>query len=175
MTGSRRTVASPEASGWSTIPRTGIYGAGSYRARERFPPRSTAFHVPSRHGDHIYKVYETAAYIIPEGRAILRYQERVIESMVRPGKVAIVRIGGYAVPCINITDPFLISEVVGQLAEKYPKHMFAAGYFITANGEVCYSLRSRHGCDVSIVAGKLGGGGHPRAAGFRIDHVIRAI
>jgi phosphoesterase RecJ-like protein len=36
------------------------------------------------------------------------------------------------------------------------------------------SLRSRNGCDVSKVAGSLGGGGHPNAAGCRINLPLEA-
>ena len=49
---------------------------------------------------------------------------------------------------------------------------FAAGFFVTQNGEVVYSLRSRGDFDVSKVAVELGGGGHHNAAGFTIWKVL---
>jgi len=57
----------------------------------------------------------------------------------------------------------LISDIGDRLCKGYP---FAAMYFESKDKRV-YSLRSdEQGIDVSKVAEKFGGGGHPRAAGF---------
>ena len=98
--------------------------------------------------------------LVPEGRAILRTNRQVIDRHVRNARPTAV--GGYTVPAVNAT--VLFSEIAGELAEGQP---FGACYFDRADGRRQWSLRSRAGgVDVSEVARSLGGGGHPRAAGF---------
>ncbi len=41
-----------------------------------------------------------------------------------------------------------------------------------ADGRVRGSLRSKHGVDVNVIANELGGGGHAKAAGFRLEGPI---
>jgi hypothetical protein len=68
------------------------------------------------------------------------------------------------IPVVNC--PYsAISEVVGELAEG---HEFAIGWQ-WREGNVTYSLRSKHGFDVSALAQTLGGGGHHAASGFRSE------
>lgn len=99
---------------------------------------------------------------IAEGAAILRDQKQTIASHV--ANAGTFELDGYTIPCVNCTT--LISEVVGELAEGQP---FAAGFFIAANGDRVYSLRSRgDGIDVSEIAKRHGGGGHKNAAGFTV-------
>ena len=69
---------------------------------------------------------------------------------------------GYTVPVVNAT--LLFSEIVGRLAKGHP---FAASFFVKANGERVFQLRSApDGVDVSALAKSAGGGGHKHAAGF---------
>ena len=105
--------------------------------------------------------------LVDQGKVVRQYQKIVVQSYVRPDKVAFSDIGGHVVPVVNCPDPFLISETIRTLAHLYGDHPFAAGFFVAASGHVVYSLRSRNDFDVSVVAKKLGGGGHPGAAGFR--------
>lgn len=99
--------------------------------------------------------------LIPEGRAILRYQSKVVEDHVR--KVVPITVAGHVVPAVNAT--VLFSEIAGTLADSAP---FGVAYFDRADGKRQYSLRSRGegGIDVSEVARQFGGGGHKNAAGF---------
>lgn len=69
---------------------------------------------------------------------------------------------GYAnIPVVNASYS-AISEVLGELSEN---HEFAVGWGWKDN-TIGYSLRSRHGFDVSALAKSMGGGGHQAAAGF---------
>ncbi len=81
----------------------------------------------------------------------------------------IEEVGGHLVPTINV-QYMNISDHVGRLAELYPDHPFAAGYFRRPDGRWQFSLRSRgSGFDVSEVAKQFGGGGHVGASGFDVD------
>lgn len=77
---------------------------------------------------------------------------------------------GHCVPIVNASFP-MISELVGKLAESAP---FAIGWHQGSSGEFRYSLRSRgvDSIDVSKIAVKYGGGGHPHSAGFTLDHIL---
>lgn len=99
--------------------------------------------------------------LVAEGRAILRYQSQVVDSLC--SKASEIELDGHKVLCVNATT--LISEVAGKLAEGRP---FGVTWFEDANGDRIYSLRSRGGgVDVSEIAKKHGGGGHRNAAGFK--------
>jgi len=56
-----------------------------------------------------------------------------------------------------------------QLPEAYPDAPFSVSYCDRADGKRSYSLRSRNGFDVSVVAKAFGGGGHPGAGGFTLS------
>lgn len=79
-------------------------------------------------------------------------------------------IGGHRVPVANL--PYTMSSDAGHaLATRRP---FAACYWDTPEGRV-FSLRSNNdGIDVSEVAKQYGGGGHTKAAGFKVprDHAL---
>ncbi|MCP4002903.1 MAG: hypothetical protein GY725_01780, partial [bacterium] len=81
-----------------------------------------------------------------QGRAILRYQQQVIEQHVRHAEDT--ELLGHVVPVVNATC--LFSEIVGELAKGKP---FAASYFVKSNGERVYQLRSdEDGFDVGALA-----------------------
>lgn len=104
-----------------------------------------------------------------EGAAIERKHFKDIDELV---KVCVYRrwIGNWKVPVASL--PYTLTSDAGHLmAEHEP---FAACYWDTPGGRV-YSLRSTDdGLDVSEIAKKYGGGGHPHAAGFRVplDHEL---
>lgn len=104
--------------------------------------------------------------LIDEGVAIQRYYRILIE---QHKKHAYRRdIGGHVVPVVN-ASLFMASELAGELSEGEP---FAAVY---AENEthVTWSLRSRDGgLDVSEIAKQFGGGGHKRAAGFKLPRLV---
>ena len=94
------------------------------------------------------------------GEAIMRYQRQVIDQHARHAEDA--ELFGHTVPVVNAT--VLFSEIVGSLAKD---REFAASYFVKANGDRVYQLRSdENGLDVSELARSVGGGGHKHAAGF---------
>ena len=79
-------------------------------------------------------------------------------------------IGGYTVPVANLPGTFA-SDAGNMMAQG---NHFAATYYDTERHRV-FSLRSADGLiDVSEVAQRYGGGGHPRAAGFKVprDHYL---
>jgi hypothetical protein len=70
------------------------------------------------------------------------------------------------VPIVNC-DPSIFTEVVGELAVGYK---FAVGFSMGPKN-VHISLRSTEdGDDVNEITKRFGGGGHPHAAGFRINY-----
>ncbi len=94
-----------------------------------------------------------------EGVAIERYKETLVEALCASARE--IDLGGHRVPAVN--TPLLQSEVAGKLAAGKP---FAACWY-ERGGKVYWSLRSdENGQDVSLVAQRLGGGGHQHAAGF---------
>jgi oligoribonuclease NrnB/cAMP/cGMP phosphodiesterase (DHH superfamily) len=106
--------------------------------------------------------------MVSAGEAILNYQQAHINKIAqRKDKLPRTSIGGYDnIICINATT--LISETGNALCEGEP---FVAMYFDTEKERV-FSLRScPEGIDVSQVAKRYGGGGHPRAAGFSIPRI----
>ena len=99
-----------------------------------------------------------------EGRAIERKHFKDIAEL---AKVVVreMEIGGHVVSVANV--PYTLTSDMGhKLAEGKP---FAACYWDTPEGRV-FSLRSTDdGLDVSEIAAKYGGGGHPNASGFRLS------
>ncbi len=104
-----------------------------------------------------------------EGTAILRFRNQTVESIV--GFARWGEIGGHRVPIVNATAHW--SDVGEAMLFKFPEAPFVGAYFEDSDGRRRWSLRSRKDFDVSVVAKKLGGGGHPQASGFReeIEHL----
>ena len=98
-----------------------------------------------------------------EGTGILRYIRTQVENLA--GMAQEQELAGYRVPVVNTS--LLGSETCEALLERHPEAEFAATYW-DRDGRRHWSLRSRADgdFDVSQVALKLGGGGHPHAAGF---------
>lgn len=96
-----------------------------------------------------------------DGVAILRYQTQLVNDICRLAGRR--EVAGVMVPCVN--SPVLQSYVGNQLARG---ERFAAIWYELPDGSRRYSLRSEApgGDDVAEIARRLGGGGHPRAAGF---------
>jgi len=108
--------------------------------------------------------------IVAKGEAILAFQNKQIEASVAAASDAqliVPGMGTFVIPAVNTTVNF--SEVAGKLAEG---RSFAVCWFMRKDGKFQYSLRSsEEGLDVSEIAKALGGGGHPRAAGFQSDEL----
>ena len=96
-----------------------------------------------------------------EGRALLRYQRRMVERVA--AHALLVDILGTVVPTVN--SPVLQSELGDVLATGHP---FAGVWWQGSGDAARWSLRSTPGgVDVSLIAARYGGGGHRTAAGFR--------
>ncbi|MBL8841914.1 MAG: phosphoesterase [Planctomycetes bacterium] len=98
--------------------------------------------------------------LVAEGRPILRYKNRLIETAA--SRVRMTDFEGHRIPVV--TSCVLQSEIGGRLA---PHHPFVAIVFETG-GRRIWSLRSHEGSGINVaeIAKRRGGGGHPNAAGF---------
>jgi oligoribonuclease NrnB/cAMP/cGMP phosphodiesterase (DHH superfamily) len=98
------------------------------------------------------------------GAAIERKHHKDVAELVAVCQRRMV-IGGYDVPVASL--PYtLVSDAAHLMAQDQP---FAACYWDTAEGRV-FGLRSvEAGVDVSEVAKQYGGGGHAKAAGFKVS------
>ncbi len=104
-----------------------------------------------------------------EGEALLRSFEKDIDMIIKT-TCRYMKIGGFDIPVINC-PPKYVSEACNKLAQNAP---FAAGYYDKLYHRE-FSLRSADkGEDVSKIAMTYGGGGHMRAAGFKVsrDHEL---
>jgi oligoribonuclease NrnB/cAMP/cGMP phosphodiesterase (DHH superfamily) len=101
--------------------------------------------------------------LINEGAAIRRAELNMVNSIIK--KAREVEIQGHKVLMVN--SPVLQSDIANVLATSRP---FGIAWFENKTDERIYSLRSCNGgIDVSKIAEKYpGGGGHARAAGFRL-------
>ena len=104
--------------------------------------------------------------LIPEGSAILRYRQQLIDAAV--SQAGEIEMDGYKVLAVNCSCGEIVSEVAGELAKD---RRFGVTWFETAKGQRVYSLRSRENAvDVSEIAKRHGGGGHRNAAGFQVPN-----
>jgi oligoribonuclease NrnB/cAMP/cGMP phosphodiesterase (DHH superfamily) len=110
-----------------------------------------------------------------EGEAIERAKQGYVHEVCK-GAV-LMDVAGYEVPGVNTTAHH--SEVGHELLQLYPDAPFSATYAIehekNPDGYIDsywrWSLRGRGDVDVSEIARESGGGGHPSAAGFRVQVV----
>ena len=101
------------------------------------------------------------------GAAIERKHHKDIAELVGVCKRRMV-IGGHDVPVASL--PYtLVSDAAHKMAHGEP---FAACYWDTAEGRVFGLRATDDGLDVSDIAKQYGGGGHAKAAGFKVprDH-----
>lgn len=100
--------------------------------------------------------------IVASGRAILQFQGKQIEEIVRVSKEVIF--DGKKVRAAN--TPVFMGEVATKLAKDNP---LGIAWFLRDDGRIKVSLRSeKGGIDVSAIARKFGGNGHVHAAGFEV-------
>lgn len=99
------------------------------------------------------------------GAAIERKHHKDVKELLERTR-HIRTIGGVEAWCANM--PYtMASDAAHALASNLGK--FGATYFVDGEGWHQFSLRStNNGMDVSEVAARYGGGGHARAAGFRV-------
>ena len=99
-----------------------------------------------------------------EGAAIERKHHKDIAELLGVTKRRMI-IGGHSVPVANL--PYTLASDAGHILGV--NEPFAATYYDTPEGRV-FSLRSAEdGLDVSDIAKIYDGGGHPHAAGFRVE------
>jgi hypothetical protein len=99
------------------------------------------------------------------GEAIERKHMKDIRELLQQTQF-VATIGGYQVSCANM--PYtMASDAAGLMAQQDPDQ-FAATFHLDSNGVAKFSLRSvkGSGMDVSKIAARFGGGGHPNASGF---------
>lgn len=110
---------------------------------------------------YIEKDFNTCSLI---GSGALKARNIQVKNLTSGPRVMFKTIGGYTVPVVNSAN--YQSDIAHELCKKYNSSKFAAVYFDRADGERVWSLRSNSDFDVSKVAKKYGGGGHPQAASF---------
>lgn len=107
--------------------------------------------------------------MVEAGAAIERKHHKDVAELVRVCQRRMA-IGGYAVRVANV--PYTLgSDAAHLMAQGEP---FAAYYWDSKEGRT-FGLRSTEtGIDVSEIAKLYGGGGHPKAAGFKVarDHIL---
>lgn len=108
----------------------------------------------------------TTPTLLEAGEHLERYARRHIDSLIEKAKR--VRIGKHSnVPCVN-APWFYASELGNELASAARHCQFAIVWWTNSDGSITASLRSvGDGPHVGKLAQNYGGGGHPRAAGFR--------
>lgn len=103
--------------------------------------------------------------LVTEGRSILRFQDRLIDTILQHARTA--ELGGIKVKAANTSCIF---EAANRLAQDAP---VGVTWYLREDGMYVYSLRSTdEGMDVSELAGRFGGGGHPHSAGFTSSELV---
>jgi oligoribonuclease NrnB/cAMP/cGMP phosphodiesterase (DHH superfamily) len=126
--------------------------------------------------DALERIYPTAQItnspLVAEGKTVLRFQERLIESILNHAKPVIL--DGHKVMAANTSCIF--SEVANRLAQE---NLFGVAWYKREDGKFVHSLRSKQlpkddpmYVDVSSIAASHGGGGHPHSAGFETTEMI---
>lgn len=126
-------------------------------------PESEEVSAALRAHDFDFKIWDSidVEQLRVEGRALLRYQRRMVERVA--AHATPVEILGTVVPTVN--SAVLQSEIGDVLAAGHP---FAGVWWQGSGDAARWSLRSTPGgVDVSLIAARYGGGGHRTAAGFK--------
>tara|TARA_Y100000310_G_scaffold35421_1_gene33457 strand:+ start:2323 stop:3663 length:1341 start_codon:yes stop_codon:yes gene_type:complete len=76
-----------------------------------------------------------------------------------------IRIGGHVIWAANCSEISIVSDLVQKLAEKTG----LGASWVTIRGHALWRLTSDGSLHVGELAKRLGGGGHPKAAGFKIS------
>jgi oligoribonuclease NrnB/cAMP/cGMP phosphodiesterase (DHH superfamily) len=108
----------------------------------------------------------SAKKYITEGKAIIKYQNKLVEKLANNG-VKVILDGQ---PAVAVNSPVLESEI-GDCLRRNKKTMGVI--WSLRNGRIEVSLRSDGRIDVSKIAQKFGGGGHRLAAGFAFNAKIK--
>lgn len=109
------------------------------------------------------KLSQSTTDLVAEGCVVLRHINQLVDLVT--AKPMFLSVVGYTVPVVNCC--FAFSEMPHALCKKYPDYPFDAYYYDRA-GIRQWGLRSIGDFDVSVLAKKMGGGGHKNAAGFEV-------
>ena len=112
------------------------------------------------------RLTQARAGLVSEGKAILRYQAKEIQTVTYDCDRISLDGKKTFVPCANVTGS-IISEAGQFLAMSEP---YSVVFYRTRTHTV-FCLRSGlNGADVGEIARKFGGGGHKHAAGFQLSN-----
>lgn len=133
------------------------------RAKEFVATRQ--FHPESiKKADSFIKKFESASFrkkFLNDGKFILKYQKNVLYDILRNAERT--RFSGSSALVVN--SPIFTDELSSMMYKKEP---MAIVWHYKKNS-IKVSLRSNGLVDVSKIAEKYGGGGHKRAAAFKLD------
>jgi oligoribonuclease NrnB/cAMP/cGMP phosphodiesterase (DHH superfamily) len=101
--------------------------------------------------------------LVAEGRILLRYHNKLVDSAATSALPMAIQ--EYLIPSVCCPTIEIISDLGHKLAQDAP---FALTWTEFSDGVCTTSLRSSdQGVAVNNIASAFGGGGHPKAAGFR--------
>lgn len=118
---------------------------------------------------HLYCTGYSIEELTELGNPVVKARQKNVEDGCRRAFKA--RMFDREIYIANATDCF--SEIAGELALKGE---FGATFHINSQGKYVYSLRVRNGdLDISVLAEKVGGGGHKKAAGCTSDEPLHQM
>lgn len=110
--------------------------------------------------------------IIDNGNTILEPQNAFIENFVKSRKFKVAKFRGLRCAIFNTT--YLISDLSSAVYQQTQQPVdMTMSYFVTANGDMVFSLRTSVDGDIDVgaIAVSLGGGGQTKSAGFSMPLV----
>ncbi len=118
---------------------------------------------------HLYCTEYSIEELTELGNPVVKARQKNVEDGCRRAFKAIMF--DREIYIANATDCF--SEIAGELALKGE---FGATFHINSQGKYVYSLRVRNGdLDISVLAEKVGGGGHKKAAGCTSEEPLHQM
>lgn len=138
-------------------------------------PDTEAFHEGSLLSPRYFSTWDSYQYpnslnrLIDQGRILIEYRDQQIEAIIKSTLQTMI-IGHATVPVVNC--PYVWASQAGHVLAEYQP--FAASYVIDSDGMICFSLRADDGsaCHVGEIAKLYGGGGHAKAAGFKVTSFL---
>lgn len=108
------------------------------------------------------------------GQTVLKRDQNLVASICAKAHVHALYAGGEGEECrtidvIAVNTPVLQSEACHELLQRHPDQEIVGAYFQKDWRTRVWSLRSRPGCDCSVIAKANGGGGHAQASGFTVE------
>ncbi|MDP1689043.1 MAG: DHHA1 domain-containing protein [bacterium] len=118
--------------------------------------------------DNFIKKFENVTFrkkFLNDGKFILKYQKAVLYNILRN----VERIRFHGANALVVNSPVFTDELSSMMYKKEP----VAIVWHNKKNSIKVSLRSNGLVDVSKIAEKYGGGGHKRAAAFKLDKNIK--